>query len=47
MRKDGWYNIGDRVDKSFLVMSDTPHSIINHDATHNTVIRISDQVKSE
>ena len=24
-------------------MSDTPHSIINYDATHNTVIRVSEQ----
>jgi hypothetical protein len=40
---DGWYNIGDRFNKLFHVMSDTPHSIINYDATHNTVIRISEQ----
>ncbi len=38
----GWYNIGDRFNKLFYVMSDTPHSIINYDATHNTVIRISE-----
>ena len=40
---DGWYNIGDRFNKLFHVMSDTPHSIINYDATHNTVIRVSEQ----
>jgi hypothetical protein len=40
---DGWYNIGDIFNKLFHVMSDTPHSIINYDATHNTVIRISEQ----
>jgi NDP-sugar pyrophosphorylase family protein len=40
---DGWYNIGDRFNKLFHVMSDSPHSIINYDAIHNTVIRISEQ----
>ena len=40
---EGWYNIGDRFNKLFHVMSDTPHSIINYDATHNTVIRVSEQ----
>jgi hypothetical protein len=39
----GWYDIGDRFNKLFHVMSDSPHSIINYDATHNTVIRISEQ----
>ncbi len=38
----GWYNIGDRFNKLFHVMSDTPNSIIIYDATHNTVIRISE-----
>jgi hypothetical protein len=34
----GWYNVGDRFNKLFHVMSDTPQNIINYDATHNTVI---------
>ena len=40
---EGWYNIGDRFNKLYHVMSDTPNSIINYDATHNTVIRIGEQ----
>ncbi len=40
---DWWYIIGDRFNTLFHVMSDTLHSIINYDATHNTVIRISEQ----
>jgi hypothetical protein len=40
---DGWYNIRNRFNKLFHVMSSTPHSIINYDATHTTVIRISEQ----
>ncbi len=36
-------NIWDRFNKLFHVMSDTPHSIIDYDATHNTVNRICEQ----
>ena len=38
-----WYNVSDRLDKLYQCMSDTPNAIINYDATHNTIIRISEQ----
>ena len=38
-----WYNVSDRLDKLYQCMSDTPTPIINYDATHNTIIRISEQ----
>ncbi len=40
---DGWYKVGDIFNKLFHVMSDTPHSIIKSIATHNAVIRTSEQ----
>ena len=40
---EGWYNIGDRFNKLYHVMSDSPNAIINYDTTHNTIIRISEQ----
>ncbi len=36
-------NICDRLDKLYQCMSDLPTPIINYDATHNTIIRISEQ----
>jgi hypothetical protein len=39
----GWYNVVDRTNKLFHIMSDSPDNIINHDAIHNTVIRIREQ----
>ena len=36
----GWYIVGDRLNKLYHVMADSPVNIINFDATHNTVIRI-------
>jgi len=40
---DGYYNVGDRFNKLFHVMEDSPECIINFDATHNTVIRVREQ----
>ena len=40
---DGWYNVADRLNNLYHVMSDTPANIINFDTTHNTVIRIREQ----
>ena len=40
---EGWYNIGDRLNKLYHVMEDSPDNIINFDATHNTVIRVREQ----
>ena len=39
----GWYNVADRLNNLYHVMSDTPANIINFDASHNTVIRIREQ----
>ena len=39
----GWYNVGDRLNKLYHVMEDSPENIIKFDATHNTVIRIREQ----
>jgi hypothetical protein len=39
----GMYNVGDRFNKLYHVMSDSPDNIIGFDATHNTVIRIREQ----
>jgi hypothetical protein len=38
-----WYNVSDRLDKLYQCMSDTPNPMIHYDATHNTIIRISEQ----
>jgi hypothetical protein len=38
-----WYCVSDRLDKLYQCMSDNPTPIINYDATHNTIIRISEQ----
>jgi hypothetical protein len=40
---EGWYNIGDRLNKLYHVMEDSPDNIINFDTTHNTVIRFREQ----
>ena len=40
---EGWYNISNRLDSLYQCMNDSPESIINFDATHNTVIRIREQ----
>jgi len=40
---EGWYNIGDRLNKLYHVMEDSPDNIINFDTTHNTVIRVREQ----
>ena len=40
---EGWYNISNRMDSLYQCMNDSPESIINFDATHNTVIRIREQ----
>ena len=37
------YNVGDRFNKLYHVMADSPDNIINFDATHNTVMRIREQ----
>ena len=40
---EGWYNIGDRLNKLYHVMEDSPENIINFDATHNTVIGVREE----
>jgi hypothetical protein len=38
-----WYNLSKRLDSLYQCMIDTPTPIISYDATHNTIIRISEQ----
>jgi hypothetical protein len=39
----GWYNISERLDNLYLVMQDTPLSIINYDQDYNTRLRVGHQ----
>ena len=39
----GLYNVGDRPNKLYHVMEDSPESMINFDARHKTVIRVREE----
>ena len=38
----GWYNVSERFDKLYHLMSDTPLPLITFDTDHKTCLRVTD-----